>query len=1000
MFKELEKNFKERLKELNPAQKEAVNAIDGPVMVVAGPGTGKTKILTLRIANILANTDTDPESILALTYTTSGVISMRERLLETIGDRAYRVNIFTFHAFCEHIIKEFSFYFEELGGARVIGDLERVEIIESIIKNNKFEHLVSFHDEFSFLNKIVDGILAIKKDGLSPEEFIKKLPLWKKELLENDDIYYKKDYGDFKKGDLKPVEEEKINKKIERAKELAEIFSFYQTELKKRGLYDFSDMILYVKEALSINKELKADVQEKYQYVLVDEHQDTNEGQNTIIEFLTDAPHLDGKPNIFTVGDEKQSIYRFQGASAKTFLRFQDLYKDIHSVILSENYRSTQNILNGAHSLIVKSKGLEDSVTLHSNEKDNEKINVLEFSNYKFELLHLVESIKEKIKSGISPSEIAVLYRANKNVGEIKTIFDFYKIPYTIFSKDKILDDSNIRNLINILKVIINPNDDHSLGKVLFTNFLNLDSYDSVRILDKYKSLRKEEKKHIFAIIENKKILKEIDIKNTQQFFDFSETIKNLKIESLNQNFIDFFKIFLEKIGYIEYMIKSVDSRVQLVKLDKLFDEIKNQSQNKKEYSLADFIYFVDSFVKYNLDIKSTDPEIIEGVSLMTAHGSKGREFEYVYIINATRKSWESSRGGGNNISLPIYQYDGDIEDERRLFYVAMTRAKKGLTISFSRTDNEGREHEESEFVKEIDSAFKKEENMKAFEIKNIDKLSVFLNFEKRSASLFDKEYLQKLFFERGLNVSALNNYLDCPIKYLYKNLIRIPDIYSQSMKFGSVVDFALNNFFEKSKNEEKILSKKILLEEFEKGLRKYNLPEKDEDKFRERGEVALSEYYDEYSKNWTYKVSTQFPVRRDFELDNKQILKLSGTLDKIEYIDDLFSANVNIIDHKTGKPFSEKTKDQKENYERQLIFYKLLLTDYDKKDFKINKSILDFVEKNKKGKFEQYEFNVTKEHLDKLKEEINTCAKEVLSMEFLEKGCNKKDCEWCKIER
>ena len=177
-------------------------------------------------------------------------------------------------------------------------------------------------------------------------------------------------------------------------------------------------------------------------------------------------------------------------------------------------------------------------------------------------------------------------------------------------------------------------------------------------------------------------------------------------------------------------------------------------------------------------------------------------------------------------------------------------------------------------------------------------------------------------------------------------------------------------------------------------------LPEKDEDKFRERGEVALSEYYDEYSKNWTYKVSTQFPVRRDFELDNKQILKLSGTLDKIEYIDDLFSANVNIIDHKTGKPFSEKTKDQKENYERQLIFYKLLLTDYDKKDFKINKSILDFVEKNKKGKFEQYEFNVTKEHLDKLKEEINTCAKEVLSMEFLEKGCNKKDCEWCKIER
>lgn len=301
--------FEEEYKKLNPAQKEAVKAIDGPVMVVAGPGTGKTRILTLRIANILIKTDTAPESILALTYTTSGVIAMREKLLEIIGDRAYRVNIFTFHAFCEHIIKEFPFYFEELEDGRVVTDLERVEIIKSIIKKNKFEHLVSFHDEFSFLNKIVDGVLTIKKEGLSPEDFVEKLPVWKKELLKDESIYYKKDFGKFKKGQIKPAEEEKINKKIERARELGEIFELYQKELKSHGLYDFSDMILYVLEELSKNKDLKADVQEKYQYLLVDEHQDTNEGQNNIIEFLTNALHLEGKPNIFTVGDEKQSIY-------------------------------------------------------------------------------------------------------------------------------------------------------------------------------------------------------------------------------------------------------------------------------------------------------------------------------------------------------------------------------------------------------------------------------------------------------------------------------------------------------------------------------------------------------------------------------------------------------------------------------------------------------------------------------------------------------------------
>ena len=944
--------YKSEHKKLNVAQKEAVDSTEGPVMVVAGPGTGKTQILALRIGNILQKTDTKPENILALTFTNAGVISMRERLLKIIGDTAYRINIFTFHSFCEHIIKEFPFYFEELEGARVIGDLERVEIIESIIKKNKFKDLVSFHDEFFFLNKIVDGILAIKKEGLTPSEFIDKLPGWKKDLLSNEDLYYKKDFGKYKKGDLKPAEEEKISKKMSKARELCEIFDLYQQELKKKGFYDFSDMVLYVLEELGKNVNLKADIQEKYQYILVDEHQDTNEGQNSLIEFLTDAPHLEGKPNIFTVGDEKQSIYRFQGASKETFTKFQKLYKEINSITLTENYRSTENILNGAHSLIVGSSGLEASAELHSNSKENEKIAVREFANYKFELLFLAEDIKMKIDAGVSPSDIAVLYRANRNVSDIKTIFDFYKIDYTIFSRDKILDDPNIRNLIYLLKVIHNPNDDHNLAKAFFTKFLNLDAYDVVRILDKFKSLRKKESKHVFAIIEDKNILKEIEVKNIEGFLNLTKILKELKIESNNQNFPDFFKTFLAKTGYI----------------------------------------------KYNLDISGAEPEIIEGVSLMTAHGSKGREFEYVYLINATRRSWEASRGGNGSITLPIYQYDGDINDERRLFYVAMTRAKKLLNISYARTDNDGREHEESEFVQQIDASCKENIKMRAFEEKNIENLSAFLNVEKKSASLFEPKYLKDLFFKRGLNVSALNNYLSCPKKYLYKNLIRIPDVYSPTLKYGDLIHKSLEFFFTASAKAEKILPKKELLGAFDKELTKSYFSEKDEDKFRVRGEKTLSEYYDEYVGTWTHKVKTEFNPKRDFELDNQEILKITGFVDKIEYNDD--DGSINIVDYKTGRGFSEKTKEEKTDYERQIVFYHLLLEEYDEGNLRVEKSTLDFVEKNKKGEFEQYSFEVTKDHLKKLREEINTCAHGVLSMEFLEKGCNKKDCEWCQIER
>ena len=990
------------LNKLNKAQREAVEAIEGPVMVVAGPGTGKTTILTLRIANILKTAQADPENILALTYTTSGAISMREKLRKIIGDDAYRVNISTFHSFCEHIFSEFPFYFEYLEGARVVSDIERIEMLEEILGKNKkkLKELKSFSvygSKYNFLDQIVSAILNIKKEGLSPEEFEAKIPKWKDEMLADEDIYYKKNYSEYQKGDIKPSEKDKIEKSTTKAYELGEIFRQYQEELHARGLYDFSDMILSVISELKENESLKADLSERYQYILLDEHQDTNEGQNKIVELLTDAPHLERKPNLFTVGDEKQSIYRFQGASQETFDHFHKIYKDIQEITLTENYRSGGDILDGSHSLITKTKGLENSVKLNPNSK-GDKIKVLEFSNYKFELLYLVEDIQNKIKSGVDPSEIAVLYRANSDILELKPILDFYEVPYTVFSKDAILEDPNIRNLIHLMRVVNDMNNDASLGKAMLADFLNLDSYDVVKIMEKFRSLRKKEKKHILAIMEDKKTLKEIEVKNAKDFENLVSILKDLKKDSENEPFQNFFKIFLDKIGYLEYMLEAKDSRLQLAKLDKLFDEIKKQIKTKKGYSLSDFIYFIDAYEKYNIDIKTSDPEIVEGVNLMTAHGSKGREFEYVYIIDATRKSWEKRRSR-TGIKLPVYQYDGGLEDERRLFYVAMTRAKAGLTISYSRTDNDGKEHEASEFVREISEENKEEQYMEGFEASSMDKLSAFMSMKSSSKEILEPSYIKELFFKRRLNVSALNNYLDCPKKYLYRNLIQLPDTLSVNLIYGSIIDGALNDFFGQSKQKGEILPKKVLLEEFEKHFNKYYIPEEHEEEYLERGAKALEAYYDEYTSSWHTKIDMQFHARATFGLETGDELTLSGSLDKVEYLDDLFSPNINIIDHKTGKTYSEKTKDQRENYERQLVFYKLLMEGYEKKDFKVNKTILDFVEKNaKKDKFERHEVEVSGEQVDKLKAEINKMADEVLSMKFLELGCAKRDCQWCKM--
>ncbi|MBN2093874.1 MAG: ATP-dependent helicase [Candidatus Zambryskibacteria bacterium] len=977
--------FEKQYKKLNPKQKEAVNTIEGPVMVIAGPGTGKTTILTLRIANILLKTDTKPENILALTFTNSGVSAIRKNLIEYMGDDAYRVNIFTFHAFAENIIKEFSFYFKELESSKIISDLEKLEILEEIMGNGKFKEIISKNDLFSSLSQIKKAINSIKKEGLNPEEFESKIPKWEKDLWVDENLFYKKKFGKYSAGDMKPAEKEKLNKKIAKTKEIAKVFREYQKKIKEKSFYDFDDMILNTLKELEKNQNLKLDLQEQYQYLLIDEHQDTNDGQNRLIELLTDAEHLNGKPNLFTVGDEKQSIYRFQGASEKTFRHFNEIYEEVEIINLEDNYRSTQNILDSSHSLIEYTIDKPEKLKA-CNKSNDKKINYLEFSNYKFELLYIAEIIKNKIeKEKINPKEIAVIYRSNRQVNDLKNILDQKNIPFTVISKEYLLEDPNINNLISILKVINNPKDNYHLAKSLLVNFLKLDSYKVVDILNKFNKKNRGEDKVLFDFIVGQK-----------EFKDFVSKIKSLKTKSANVNFDQFFKEFLSESRYLDYMLESPDSRYQLIKIDKLFDEIKRQIQNKKGYSLDDFIKFINLYKKYNLDIETKDPEVMEGIQLMTAHRSKGLEFEYVFIVNATRKSWEKSRGFGS-IVLPIDNYKGNLDDERRLFYVSMTRAKKELYITSSLTDWEGKLQDKSQFITEIKKNLIKNTNTDEFEKKNIDNLYLFIKKTDTNKSLFDKKYLKNLFFEKNLNVTALNNYLECPNKYLFRNLIQLPSEYSPILLYGNLIHDSLEKFFEESKNNKKISSKKELVRIFKELIERSSFYGKEYERYLGRGIETLGEYHNYYHKNWTLEIENEKYIRRDFELGGGKKINISGRLDKIEFLDSNLEGRINIVDYKTGRPFSDKTKKQeKENLKRQLVFYYILYENFADNKFTINQAILDFVEKNKNGQFEQYSVPIGDKEIKEVKNEIRQMAQEVLSGDFLDLGCNKKDCQYC----
>lgn len=982
----IETVFKEAYDRLNAEQKKAVDAIEGPVMVIAGPGTGKTQILTLRIANILMRTDAKPENILALTFTNSGVRAMRERLRSYIGDEAYRVGIYTFHSFAEYVLQTYSSYFPQREFSKVVTELEKTKILESILQQQEFSEIVSTYDTYSSLKQVMGAIDDIKSEGLSPEAFEKLIPNWEKEQMEAESMFYKRAMGKHKAGDVKPTEKKKVEKRVAKAREIATVFNIYQRELQKNNLYDFSDMILSVLNELENNEHLKLDLQEQFLYVLVDEHQDTNEGQNRLIEFLTDAEHLDGHPNLFTVGDEKQSIYRFQGASDKTFAHFKSHYSDVEIIELEQNYRSSASILDASHHLIIHS--LSDAKKLTSNQSDEKPIEVREFSDYKFELLFVAKDIESKLKADVAPNEIAVIYRSNKHLIELKTLFQQFQVPYQVLSRDTLFDDPTIIMLVNLIRVVADPFDNSSLAKVLFADFLKLDSIKVANTLREYRSLSRD-KEGVSSLIN---LLEKDDY-----YKNLVALLSKLHTYNANHHFSETFKEAINASGFLTTLLGQADSRAGLRKVEVLFNEFRQQAERTASYQAKDFLEFVDATLSYNLNIEVTATQVGVGVQCMTAHGSKGLEFEHVYILNTTRNNWEKSRGF-SSISLPINKYKGELDDERRLFYVALTRAKSHLAISSSKQDWHGKQMEPSQFISELAEEKISIESVSDFELQNESELLRFFSNESLKEPVFDVSYLAARFAEENISVTALNNYIDCPIKYLFRNLIQIPDVYTPALRYGDTIHRALEDFFRLSVQEKKILTKETLFDSYEKAMNTSGFFDKDYDVFMKKGRQSLGMYYDYYHKEWSVKVSLEEYVRRSVVIGDDEVT-ISGKIDKLEFLDEVGTGKVRVIDYKTGKVFSKKsTKAQKEALERQIQFYHLLLSGYKNGDIQVVDAVLDFVEPTEEGEFEKKTLSVTDKDIATLKDLIAKMVKEVNSGEFLTNGCQKKDCESCQF--
>lgn len=966
--------FQEAYKRLNTAQREAVDTIEGPVMVVAGPGTGKTQILTVRIANILLNSQVNPENILALTFTENAAKQMRRRLVEMIGTPGYKVWIATFHGFCNEIIQEYPEDFPDLASFQAITEVEQIEIMEEILLNTELKYLKPFGDPLYHLKNILSAISDLKKEGVTPEIFSEAIKVQKKDFEKIDDLYHEK--GKYA-GQIKGVYQD-LQKTIYKNAELLILYQKYQKKLKMSKGYDFNDMLLFVKLHLEADKNLLLRLQERYQYILVDEHQDTNNTQNKIVELL--ASFYD-EPNLFVVGDEKQAIYRFQGASLENFLFFKTLYPTAKLINLDRNYRSHQLILDAARSF------LPGEVRLMAEKKIlEEKLKFVNLNDYHAEYEFLAEDIRKKVSCGINPSEIAILARRNSDLIEASKALQRKGISYTFSADTNILNDLEIQKLILILKAINNFGSEIDLLKVMHVDLFNIDPLDIYR-------LQSEALKKQVSIF---------DLKKPKAITNLIDQLKKWNKASCNMGFEDLLINVINESGFKARMIKSQRRFEILDKLIALFEETKIKALKNPQFNLSDFISYLNLLEKHGLGIdKKNDSKYKDSVNLMTVHKSKGLEFDYVYIINTFDGRWGNSRRRGSSFQIP-WEILGmklevgvdENEDERRLFYVALTRARKGIILSYSKTSLEGKEQIASQYITEINSKFIEEDDVSDFEkefLKN--KEIIFDKGDHNFISAKNHKFFKELFLERGLSATGLNDYLKCPWRYFFKDLLKFPEVKNKNLIFGSAVHYALDCYI---KIGSKNLSAKFLIDKYTEAINKEYLSKVDNKELLEKGKQILTDFFYQVIPNWPKEIQS--------ELEIKGVKYKGITLNgRIDMVDLSQGKDVIIHDFKTGKPKSRGMIDgsnekSETNYLRQLTFYKLLLDNYKNGVMKTKTGVIDFVEPDEKGRFKSEIFEITKKDVEELEGLIERVSKEIVNLEFWDKRCEEKNCEYCTL--
>ncbi len=965
---------------LNTAQKKAVDTIEGPVLVLAGPGTGKTQVLALRVANILRSTHARPANILCLTFSKSGASAMRNRLRETIGADAYGVTVNTLHGFCNDIIVQNPSVFEQWSTLHQITDVERYRELNKIIDQSLPDlALVNLKSPHSRTQDILSRISQLKREGTTDPAFLKSVAdQYESELSQ-------------KSGPETKAHEQNLLK-ARKFHEFTKVFAEYQAMLQRTGRYDYEDMILTVIAALEREDWLLASLQERYQYILVDEFQDTNGAQYQLIDTLAKDRTGDNAANVFVVGDDDQAIYRFQGANIHNIMAFHQRFPKAPVIALTTSYRCTQPILDAAGALISHNterlvgriEGLSKDLTSAVKEKGSPQPTLIRPASDMSEPWLIADLVSERLAAGTPPEEISVIVQTNAELLPLYDVFKARAIPVQLSGKLDLLVQPLVEQAVCILKAVHHPESSAALANALACECFHLHPADIGRL---QRARRAQSRTMLDVLLDVRTLLETEPTLHIEDIERVRDLLLSIHQKVPSRTVVQTLEAVYRECGLFKGYQRGDIDIMEFAAAQEFFNRVSERAAEEPHFSFAIFMndleYYEDpdfGDVRLRYDI----PHLTRaGVQLMTAHKSKGLEFHTVIMANFCEGHWDKRRNPPS-LSVPedlLFQWTKDQQsyqqnqDERRVAYVAMTRAKRELIFTCPRELTSGdtaKAVSPSSFFAEAGDLPEVDR-----EVADPGSMSTLLVEPVRS---FDEEYeafLREKLEHFSLSPTALNTFLNDPKEFLEVHLLERPETKDVRLSYGNAVHHALASWANKIMTGAEV-SEAEFVERFTNHLETKErdvLTDAERARIEHIGKQALPRYFQK-------QLQPPHPLISKVEFALKARLgdiPIKGKIDRMD-IKSPTSASVIVRDYKTGKPKTEKQSEEY-GYIRQLAFYAVLL-ELAQPLLKPEAFILDFVGEGIDGPIERV-FAIGDKDKAELKKLIEQVWAKITALDF-----------------